>query len=85
MSMPRRAPTRAMIAGATVSPMMDATPIPSNSRPTPEFSMPSASRMAGTREAQVEMLSPLARKIAQMAMYQRTRRERVSVESMRQQ
>jgi hypothetical protein len=44
--------------------------------------MPSDSRICGTRDAQVEMLSPLARKMAQIATCQRTSWERVSVECM---
>jgi hypothetical protein len=56
--------------------------MPSSRSPTPEFSMPSDSRIGGTRDAQVEMLSPLARKMAQIAMCQRTSWDRVSVECM---
>lgn len=40
-------------------------------------------RIAGTRDAQVAMLSPLARKIAQIAMCQRTSWERERAVSMR--
>ena len=71
-NMPRRVPKRAMITDASESPTMDATPIPSSSRPIWLFSIPSAILMSGTRDAHVAMLRPLARKIAKTAVRQRT-------------
>ena len=71
-SIPVRAPKRASTTELTDRPMIEAMPPTRSMSPSWPRSTPTASLMAGTREAQVEMLSPLARKIAKIAVRQRT-------------
>ncbi len=80
--MPDRAPIRAMTAGAMESPTMDATPHAQQQQP--HSGVLDAEGLSDRRhaEAHVEMLRPLARKMAQIARCQRTSCERVSVECM---
>ena len=81
-SIPRRAPVRAMTAGLVEMPRMDATPMPRRIRPTCALSRSSASLIPGTREAQVAIERPLARKMAKIAVRQRTNCERERAVSM---
>ena len=81
-SMPRRAPVRAMTAGLVEMPRMDATPMPRRLSPTWAWSRSRAVLMPGTREAQVAIERPLARKMAKIAVRQRTNCERVRAVSM---
>src|SRR5690606_14750278 len=81
-SIPRRAPMRAITAGPVEMPRIEATPMPSRSRPICALSTPSADLMSGTREAQVAIDVPLARKIAKIALRQRTYCERVRAKSI---
>lgn len=79
---PRRAPVRASTAGLEEIPIIDATPAPSRSMPIWALSIESASLMSGTRDAQVAIDRPLARKIAKIALRHRTYVDRLSVASI---
>ncbi len=82
-SIPLRAPNRASTTVASDSPAIEAIPAPSSMRPIWMLSTSRAILMAGTRDAHVAMLRPLARKIANTAVRQRTSWVRVRTSSMR--